>query len=103
MITKPSVGRKVWYRPSRQDMNGDFHHSKMEVIDGQPLDATIVAVWGERCVNLAVLDIYAKLHERRSVKLIHPGDPVPEYGGYCEWMPYQIKQHQKNATENDGK
>jgi len=96
----PTVGRKVWYRPSEQDIAGTSGNSakKMEVATGQPLDATVTAVWGDRCVNLAIFDIYANVHDRRSVTLVQEGDVVPASGRYAEWMPYQTAQAKKEPT-----
>jgi len=91
-IIPPTVGRKVWYTPSDDDRRGSVTEKAMEVNGEEPLDATVVAVWGERLVNLAILDIYGNLHARRSVTLLQAGDPVPERGRYARWMPYQLGQ-----------
>ncbi len=88
MIT-PTVGRKVWYRPSEADKH------VMAYSDNEPLDATVVAVWNNRCVNLAIFDTDAKMHARHSVPLIQEGD-APPYGNYAEWMPYQTAQAKKH-------
>jgi hypothetical protein len=95
-MIKPTVGRKVWYRPSPEDIAGTAQGDKMEVNGTEPLDATVVAVWSDRLVNLAIFDIYAKVHERRSVTLLQEGDALPQfYGRYAEWMPYQTGQAKK--------
>lgn len=97
-MIKPTVGRKVWYRPSATDMASMETANVSNVPnERQPLDATIVAVWGDRCVNLAIFDIYAKVHERRSVTLVQEGDAVNPNGGYAEWMPYQLGQAKSAA------
>lgn len=94
-IIKPSIGRKVWYRPSEADKAGNFG---MRTSGDQPLDATVIAVWGDRCVNLSVSDINGKPFTVTSARLQQPGDPVlgdgqgNEIGGYAEWMPYQVGQ-----------
>lgn len=98
MIT-PTVGRKVWYRPTKNDLIG---LGAMVVQHGQPLDATVLAVWGDRCVNVQVLDIMGKPFAKTSVTLIQEGDATPkdadgnEVGGYVEWMPYQNSQAKKH-------
>lgn len=97
-MIKPTVGRKVWYRPSRDDVEGAGGQTRMMNTAGQPLDATVVAVWGDRCVNLAIFDIHAQLHERRSVTLVQEGDPIPKFGRYAEWMPYQVGQAKKEES-----
>lgn len=97
-IIKPTVGRKVWYRPSAHDLIG---LGSMTVSPGQPLDATVVAVWSDRCVNVQVLDVHGKAYTKTSVTLKQAGDQIPadkdgnEVGGYVEWMPYQQGQAAK--------
>ena len=100
MIT-PTVGRKVWYRPSRSDLLGP---GAMAFVASHPLDATILAVWGDRCVNVQILDIMGKPFTKTSIKLIQEGDTTPkdadgnEVGGYVEWMPYQAAQAKKHEA-----
>lgn len=91
LLIHPTVGRKVWYRPGPQD-----RHSHMQWIDGEPLDATILAVHGDRCINAQVLDINGTAFVRRSWPLVQPGDEAPD-GSYFEWMPYQTGQAAKAA------
>lgn len=94
-VIMPTVGRKVWYRPSKYDTTGV---GQMLVAGDQPLDATILAVWGPRCVNVLVLDTYGKPFTKTSVTLKQEGDEMPkdnqgnELKGYVEWMPYQVGQ-----------
>lgn len=94
-MIKPTVGRKVWYRPSKSDLLGSF---PMTAQRGQPLDATIVAVWGDRMVNVVVFDTNGKMFPLTSVTLIQDGDDKlkdangDEVGRYVEWMPYQQGQ-----------
>lgn len=83
----PTVGRKVWYRPSAQDKSGSF---PMQAAGEQPLDATVIAVWSDRMVNLLVTDVQGKQFPVPSCTLVQPGD-TPPAGRYCEWMPYQMK------------
>lgn len=105
-VITPTVGRKVWYRPSKNDTAGRFGMVVAGSAENpQPLDATVTAVWGDRMVNLAVLDAYGKPFALTSVTLVQPGDNpavdaegVP-FGGYCEWMPYQAKQAEKDRAE----
>lgn len=85
-IIKPTVGRKVWYRPS------DYDRMNMAAINDQPLDATVVCVWSDQCVNLAIFDANGSLHSRTSVYLMQDGAPLPHPGtAHAEWMPYQQK------------
>lgn len=96
-MIKPTVSRKVWYRPSAFDLQGP---GAMQIVNReQPLDATVLAVWGDRCVNVLVLDITGKPFTKMSVTLKQEGDVMPvdpdtgkEHGGYVEWMPYQQGQ-----------
>lgn len=94
-MIEPTVGRKVWYRPSAADKAGNFG---MKTAGDQPLDATVVAVWGPRTVNLAVLDANGNPFTRTSVPLLQDDDTPPTnaageiQGGYAEWMPFQKGQ-----------
>jgi len=104
-MIKPTVGRKVWYRPSEYDRTGI---GAMNTVHGQPLDATIVAVWGDRMVNALVYDIMGKSFIKTSVTLMQGDteDRIPrdkdgkDVGGYVEWMPYQIGQAKKHEGES---
>jgi hypothetical protein len=91
VLIRPTVGRKVWYRPGPQD-----RHSHMQWIEGEPLDATILAVHGDRSINAQVLDINGTPFIRRNWPLVQQGDDIPE-GSYFEWMPYQTGQAAKAA------
>lgn len=99
-MIKPTVGRKVWYRPSEADKDGKTGDSpdtgKMQVNGGEPLDATVIAVWSDRLVNVSVIDIFGTVHARRSVTLLQEGDTNHQIGRYVEWMPYQTGQAKKS-------
>lgn len=106
-ITPPSVGRKVWYRPSKFDMQGPVPMTiSGSLPDGNihPLDATVIAVWGDRCINVLVTDILGKQFPVLSCTLLQEGDEPPKdldgnvAGRYCEWMPYQLGQAKKEAA-----
>lgn len=100
-LITPSVGRKVWYRPSKSDGLGP---KPMAFSATQPLDATILAVWGDRMVNVQVLDIYGTAFCKTSVRLHQEGDAHPvgldgePVNGHVEWMPYQAKQAAKESN-----
>lgn len=91
-VIKPTVGRKVWFRPNgAMNLNGAYLNNHDA---SQPMDATIVCVWGDRMVNLVILDHDGIPHQQRSVTLRQPEDPAPG-GMYCEWMPFQVGQAAK--------
>lgn len=105
-IIFPSVGRKVWYRPTQNDLRGPIPMTvagSVEAGTAQPLDATVIAVWGDRMVNLLVTDIVGRQFPVLSCTLLQEGDePVKDgdgnvVGRYCEWMPYQIGQAKQQA------
>ena len=105
-IIKPTVGRKVWYRPSAYDLMGPVPMCGSTAPGAQPLDATIIAVWGDRMVNVLVTDSMGKQFPVLSVTLLQAGDEPPKdaegniAGRYVEWMPYQQGQAAKTeATE----
>ena len=90
-IITPTVGRKVWYRPSEHDRTGP---SPMQGSQDAPLDATIVSVHSDRMVNLLVVDAVARSFPVLSATLVQPGDETPVTGRYCEWMPFQVSTAQ---------
>jgi hypothetical protein len=100
-VIKPTVGRKVWYRPSKYDQQGPV---PMQCAVGQPLDATVIAVHGDRCVNVLVTDMVGRQFPVLSVTLVHDGETPPAdgegvpFGRYVEWMPYQKGQAAKDAS-----
>lgn len=87
----PSIGRKVWFHPNGAGTMNGAHLNNFGV---QPMDATVVYVWGDRMVNLQVIDHFGVPHGVSSVTLRQPGEPVPA-GYYCEWMPFQVGQARK--------
>lgn len=101
-IIKPTVGRKVWYRPCAHDFTGPvpMNVSGGSLDDGmqQPLDATIIGVWGDRCVNVLVTDLIGMPFPVLACTLLQAGDePAKDADGkiigrYVEWMPYQLGQ-----------
>lgn len=106
-VIKPTVGRKVWYRPQKTDVMGALPMNVMgphnEPAAGQPLDATVIAVHGDRMINVLVTDAAGRQYPVLSCTLLQPGDePARDHEGkligrYCEWMPYQVGQAQASA------
>jgi len=85
-MIKPTVGRKVWYRP---------HTFERTHTHAQPFDATITHVWSDTCVNLLVFNENGvQLLGKTSVRL---AQDVPAQPGECEWMPYPVGQAQAAA------
>jgi len=97
-VIKPTVGRKVWYRPrgiSFVQPNGSvFAPSDY---GAQPMDATVIYVWGDRMVNLDITDHAGNHFIATSVTLLQEGDDEP-VGAYAEWMPYQKGQAAKTEA-----
>jgi hypothetical protein len=85
-LIKPSIGRIVWYTPSKQDLAEGF-------IDGreQPCAAIVCYVHDDHCVNLSVMDAHGRHFARQSIRLVQPGDTEWPADGYCQWMTYQIQ------------
>ncbi len=86
-MIKPTNGRVVLYTPPK---SSDLPHSF-----GQTLAALIAHVHSDKMVNLMVIDANGHPHSITSVDLIQEGDTKPEWGNYCEWMPYQKGQAAK--------
>lgn len=97
-IIKPTIGRMVWYRPRVADTNMLVIGTR-GLLSAQPLAAQICGVWSDTCVNLSILDASGNRHTRPSVLLVQAGAPMPDGGGYCEWMPYQVGQAQKDPGD----
>ena len=85
----PTVGRVVWFTPSKLSGDGFFAH----IYGRKPLAAIVAHV-----VNLAVFDSNGVSHSRTSVRLVQAGEDKPEHGYFCEWMPYQVGQAAKAAA-----
>ena len=90
VVTLPTVGRTVYYRP----VQNEFPASNGGI---QP--AIITEVWNKGCVNLAVFDANGNLHNRTSVKFVQDGEEPGQDGGYAHWMPYQINKAREDAQE----
>lgn len=98
-VISPSVGRKVWYWPCTNDKTGPV---PMVQQAGQPLDATVIAVHGERLVNVLVIDVMGRQFPVLSCDLLQPGETPRSdsadgkvFGRYVEWMPFQVGQAKK--------
>ncbi len=84
-MIQPTLGRIVWYTPSR-------FYPMMAGADGR-CAAIITQVHGDRLVNLAVFDGDGHSRPAVNVTLVQPGDPTPSRdANYCEWMPYQLEK-----------
>lgn len=83
----PTVGRVVHFIPKAEKYAFGY-----AFVAGRPHAALVTAVHGDRCVNLAAFDANGKTYGFTSVTLRQPEDAVPEYGDYCEWMPYQTNK-----------
>jgi hypothetical protein len=114
-VITPAVGRKVWYRPTAHDLLGPGGMSTQgpnynDHDQCAPLDATVIAVWGDRMVNVLVTDIMGKQFPVLSCDLLQEGDEPrrgmdgKKIGRYVEWMPYQKGQAAKqDAAEAQAK
>ena len=96
-MIKPTVGRVVLFTPPSNAAESGFTG-----YSGQPMAALIAYVWSDYLVNLHVIDHSGVGHSRTSVPLVQEGDPKPEFGYYCEWMPYQIGQAKRHDAEKAG-
>lgn len=101
-MIKPTQGRVVLYHPRPSD-----RVQKMIAADhAQPHDkvthaAIIAHVIDDDRVNLTVFDSHGNPYGSIGCLLLQPGyleTDIPEYGGWCEWLSYQVGQ----AAKNDG-
>ena len=90
-MINPTVGRVVWYYPGDDNIAG-FNHS------GIPLAAIIAYVHSDTMVNLAVFDASGSNYPEVGVPLYQGEGEKPE-NRFAEWMPYQIGQAKKHASE----
>ncbi len=79
-MIKPTIGRVLWFTPSANDP---------DLMSDQKLPAIVSYVWNDNLVNLAVFSANGIATGRTSVSLCQDNEPKPEFGYYCEWMPYQ--------------
>lgn len=86
----PTIGRNVWYFPSEEDLK----KAGMVKRGDQAFDAHVVYVWSDTCVNLKVFDHDGTDFERTSVPI-----NVEGASPHAEWMPWQLEQAAKHATE----
>lgn len=87
IIIEPTVGRVVLYRPPTNSARAGF-----TAYPDQPCAATVAYVHSRDLVNLSVTDHVGSHHAITSVPLVQAHEPKPEYGFYCEWMPFQVGQ-----------
>lgn len=95
VIIEPNIGRRVWFWPAKNSgATGFICHD-----EAVPMDAGIVFVHSDRCVNLDVCDHAGNHHAFTSVYL-DQGDDCPRDpdAARCEWMPYQKGQARKGAN-----
>lgn len=95
-MIKPTVGRVVWFWPNGLPFEGFI---VIPSSPPQPCEARIAFVWSDERVNLCVTDHAGKQYAFTSVPLIQPGQPKPDTGSFCTWMPYQVGQAQKIQGE----
>lgn len=93
-MIKPTIGRVVWYRPSEWDKSGP---GALVAAQGQPLDAHIVFVHGDKMINVAGFDANGVPFRRCSVTLLQDDDAAPAGSAFAEWMPYQAAQAAKSV------
>jgi hypothetical protein len=84
-MIKPTVGRVVHvYRRSNQTGGYSVYG---------PTVGLVLAVWGDRCINVSEVDANGKSHFHSSLTLRQPEDPLPQAStAWAEWMPYQQEQ-----------
>lgn len=90
-MIRPTNGRVVLFMPRTDDKSGLTQLSK-----DVPLAAHVAHVWGDRLVNLMVIDSYGFQWSRTSVTLLQDDDAKPTDGScYAHWMDYQKGQAAK--------
>ena len=103
-IIKPTVGRRVWFRPSATFLANNPTLTQFN--PEQPMDAGIVYVHHDHMVNLIVTDHVGMTFQAPSVPLLagqyEPAEDGDVYS-CCEWMPYQKAQAAKADSVGQAK
>jgi len=87
--TEPSIGRILWYF----DGNG---------LQEQAMPAIVSHVNDNGTVNVGCFDMTGRHFSAMEMTLLQ-GDDEPIFDGkaWCQWMPYQVKQHAKHKAEDE--
>ena len=102
-IIKPTIGRRVWFRPSAAFLASNPILTQFN--PEQPMDAGIVYVHHDHMVNLIVTDHVGKTLAVPSVPLLaghYVADEDTDVYCCCEWMPYQKSQAAKTEVADKG-
>lgn len=92
-MIKPSIGRVVWFTPSRNSSAPvPIAHAD------QPLAALVSYVHSDRLVNLGGFDANGAPFAATSVTLLQDDDIGNSGGYYAEWMPFQKGQAVKTEA-----
>ena len=94
-VIKPEPSRHVHFIPAT-DVSGDGVCTA-----GQPHAGIIAHVWGDRLVNLLVVDKNGWPVPKISVPLVQPGDAEPTGYDYCRWMPYTLATEAKRQQQEE--
>ena len=87
-MIKPTVGRRVWYRPLP-------HEAFISDDPNKRWDAGVTYVWSDTRVNLACFTPDGQMRPHTSVTLAQDRGAEP---GECEWMPFQVGQAKVATT-----
>lgn len=98
-IITPTVGRRLHYWPSADDLVGANEPPMQSLNPAVPMDAGVVFVHNDRMVNLIVTDHLGNTARRRYVHLVQEGDVYVTEAARCEWMDYQRTQADKHTTD----
>lgn len=98
-IITPTVGRRLHYWPSADDLVGANEPPMQSLNPAVPMDAGVVFVHNDRCVNLIVTDHRGNTSRRMFVPLVQEGDVYVAEAARCEWMDYQRSQADKHAAQ----
>ena len=96
MAIQPTIGRRVWYWPSKDDLTGK--KAMFQADPDQAFDAGVTFVAADGKVTLTVADHSGAMHRRESVRLLQDDEVATEGEAHAAWMPYQ-KQAAEKATE----
>lgn len=97
VVIKPAIGRKLWFYTGGSPVYDACSRQEIwpTTMSDQPIDATVIYVWGDRLVNLDCTDHAGNRFVATSVTLVQEGDWTPP-GNHCRWMPFQVGQAKKS-------
>lgn len=92
-MTPPTVGRALWYWPTRDARASLGLGDDMD----QPMAATIVCVHSDRKVNLAYYDHRGRVHRASDVLLLQGDEQYVPVTDHATWPPQPLQPARRSV------